>query len=67
VDALGYLDEVSAAAVREAARPDAYMLYLGPLQACPTLGRGQEAAHPAEDGRRADYADGADPARPARP
>ena len=58
VDALGYRDEVYAA-VREAAGPDAYLLYLGRYQRARTLGeRARKLPTPAEDGVALIYATG---------
>ncbi len=58
VDALGYRDEVYAA-VREAAGPDAYLLYLGRYQRARTLGeRARKLPAPAEDGVALIYATG---------
>ena len=58
VDALGYRDEVYAA-VREAAGPDAYLLYLGRYQRARTLGeRARKLPAPAEDGVALIYAMG---------
>jgi protease IV len=58
VDALGYRDEVYAA-VREAAGPDAYLLYLGRYQRARTLGeRARKLPTPAEDGVALIYAMG---------
>jgi protease IV len=58
VDALGYRDEVYAA-VREAAGPDAYLLYLGRYQRARTLGeRARKLPAPAEDGVGLIYATG---------
>ena len=58
VDALGYRDEVYAA-VREAAGPDAYLLYLGRYQRARTLGeRARKLPAPAEDSVALIYASG---------
>ena len=58
VDALGYRDEVYAA-VREAAGPDAYLLYLGRYQRARTLGeRARKLPAPAEDAVALIYATG---------
>jgi protease-4 len=58
VDALGYRDEVYTA-VREAAGPDAYLLYLGRYQRARTLGeRARKLPTPAEDGVALIYATG---------
>jgi protease IV len=58
VDVLGYRDEVYAA-VREAAGPDAYLLYLGRYQRARTLGeRARKLPAPAEDGVALIYATG---------
>jgi protease-4 len=58
VDALGYRDEVYAA-VREAAGPDAYLLFLGRYQRARTLGeRARKLPTPAEDGVALIYATG---------
>ena len=58
VDALGYRDEVYAA-VRQAAGPDAYLLYLGRYQRARTLGeRARKLPTPAEDGVALIYAMG---------
>ena len=58
VDALGYRDEVYTA-VREAAGPDAYLLYLGRYQRARTLGeRARKLPTPAEDSVALIYATG---------
>ena len=58
VDALGYRDEVYAA-VREAAGPDAYLLYLGRYQRARTLGeRARRLPAPPEDAVALIYATG---------
>jgi protease-4 len=58
VDALGYRDEVYSA-VREAAGPDAYLLYLGRYQRARTLGeRARKLPAPAEDAVALIYATG---------
>jgi protease-4 len=58
VDALGYRDEVYAA-VREAAGPGAYLLYLGRYLRARTLGeRARKLPAPAEDGVALIYATG---------
>ncbi|MGH3067984.1 MAG: signal peptide peptidase SppA [Streptosporangiaceae bacterium] len=58
VDALGYRDEVYAA-VRGAAGPDAYLLYLGRYQRARTLGeRARKLPAPAEDAVALIYATG---------
>jgi protease-4 len=58
VDALGYRDEVYAA-VREAAGPDAYLLYLGRYQRARTLGeRARKLPAPPEDAVALIYATG---------
>ena len=58
VDALGYRDEVYAA-VREAAGPGAYLLYLGRYQRVRTLGeRARKLPAPAEDAVALIYATG---------
>ena len=58
VDALGYRDEVYTA-VREAAGPDAYLLYLGRYQRARTLGeRARKLPAPAEDSVALIYATG---------
>ena len=58
VDALGYRDEVYAA-VREAAGPDAYLLYLGRYQRARTLAeRARKLPGTAEDGVALIYASG---------